>query len=64
MKTWFGFVFAFVLLAGNALSSDLNKGDQAPGFKLTGSDGQVYELAGLRGKTVVLAWFPKAFTGG
>jgi len=29
-----------------------------------GSDGKTYSLADLKGKTVVLAWFPKAFTGG
>jgi len=29
-----------------------------------GSDGKVHKLADYKGKTVVLAWFPKAFTGG
>ena len=29
-----------------------------------GIDGKTYSLADLKGKTVVLAWFPKAFTGG
>jgi hypothetical protein len=45
-------------------SAVLNVGDRAPEFKLPGSDGKVHSLAGYRGKTVVLAWFPKAFTGG
>ena len=31
---------------------------------LKASDGQTYTLSQLKGKTVVLAWFPKAFTGG
>jgi peroxiredoxin Q/BCP len=40
-------------------------GDAAPAFSLVGSDGQTYELTGFKGrKAVVLAWFPKAFTGG
>jgi peroxiredoxin Q/BCP len=39
-------------------------GDQAPDFSLPGSDGKTYTLSDLKGKTVVLAWFPKAFTGG
>jgi peroxiredoxin Q/BCP len=47
-----------------ALAQELKVGDQAPDFKLPGSDGKTYSLADLKGKAVVLAWFPKAFTGG
>ena len=37
----------------------------APEFSLAGSDGKTYNLADFRGKqAVVIAWFPKAFTGG
>ena len=43
---------------------DLKVGDTAPDFTLQASDGQTYSLAKLKGKYVVLAWFPKAFTGG
>lgn len=40
-------------------------GDPAPDFRLTGSNGERYSLEQFRGKkNVVLAWFPKAFTGG
>lgn len=43
----------------------LKAGDDAPPFALPGSDGKTYRLADYRGKSaVVLAWFPKAFTGG
>jgi cytochrome oxidase Cu insertion factor (SCO1/SenC/PrrC family) len=45
-------------------SATLNVGDRAPEFKLPGSDGKTHSLADYKGKTVVLAWFPKAFTGG
>ena len=45
-------------------SAVLNVGDQAPEFKLPGSDGRPHSLSDYKGKTVVLAWFPKAFTGG
>lgn len=47
-----------------AFGDELKVGDKAPDFKLAGSDGKTYSLADLKGKTVVLAWFPKAFTGG
>jgi peroxiredoxin Q/BCP len=40
-------------------------GDMAPDFTLAGTDGKMHKLSDYRGKTaVVLAWFPKAFTGG
>jgi hypothetical protein len=43
---------------------ELNAGDPAPEFELVGSDSQTYRLKELAGRVVVLAWFPKAFTGG
>lgn len=47
------------------VASDLAVGDLAPDFTLVGSDGREHRLADHRGKrAVVLAWFPKAFTGG
>jgi hypothetical protein len=40
-------------------------GALAPDFELAGSDGKMHRLSEHRGKqAVVLAWFPKAFTGG
>ena len=45
-------------------SADLKVGDVAPAFSLPGSDGKTHKLSDYKGKTVVLAWFPKAFTGG
>ena len=42
----------------------LKVGDVAPPFALPGSDGKIHKLSDYKGKTVVLAWFPKAFTGG
>jgi thioredoxin-dependent peroxiredoxin len=43
---------------------ELKVGDTAPDFTLPASDGQTYSLNKLKGKFVVLAWFPKAFTAG
>jgi hypothetical protein len=43
----------------------LARGDAAPAFRLPGSDGKTHALSDHAGKqAVVLAWFPKAFTGG
>jgi len=48
-----------------AQAEELKVGDAAPDFKLQGSDGKTYQLSDFRGKqAVVIAWFPKAFTGG
>ena len=44
--------------------SELKVGDPAPDFTLPATDGRNYTLSKLRGKTVVLAWFPKAYTAG
>ena len=74
MKRWLGVLTLSVV--ASALSTgagaqqavpgqgELKLGDMAPDFTLPGTDGQTYTLSKLRGKTVVLAWFPKAFTGG
>ena len=53
-----------VLGGGGAYAQELGPGDPAPAFELPGSDGNTHSLADYEGKTVVLAWFPKAFTGG
>jgi len=47
-----------------ASAQELGPGDAAPPFSLIGSDGATHSLSDLTGRTVVLAWFPKAFTGG
>ena len=63
---WKAWAAALGLLvgAGRATAAELKPGDPAPEFSLRGSDGKVHTLSELKGRTVVLAWFPKAFTGG
>ena len=71
-------IVAVLLLAGVALSlrakaagteftsaADLAAGMPAPDFTLQASDGRTYTLSHFKGRqAVVIAWFPKAFTGG
>jgi len=47
-----------------ASAVELKPGDEAPDFSLPGSDGRTYRLKDLAGRPIVIAWFPKAFTGG
>mgnify|MGYP006452431045 FL=1 len=59
----------FIIMAGFLTTllgaADLKVGDAAPDFSLKGSDGKTYKLSDYKGKqAVVIAWFPKAFTGG
>ena len=78
MRKAFGLIAVLALLAASAFAQEAPKppapppikthlkvGDKAPDFKLTGVDGKVVELKKLKGKSnVVLAFYPKAFTGG
>ena len=60
-------VAAFTIGAASAgaASAALAVGDDAPDFTLAGTDGNDTTLSSFRGeKNVVLAFFPKAFTGG
>ncbi len=63
MFTLAAFVFCNASLT---LAADLPKvGDKAPDFKMKGSDGKEYSAKDFAGKqAVIIAWFPKAFTGG
>lgn len=54
-----------LLLAAAEALPQLKAGEDAPRFSLPGSDGKTIQLSDFKGKKkVVLAFFPKAFTGG
>jgi peroxiredoxin Q/BCP len=56
---------AAALFGSSQPAAELKVGDNAPNFTLQGSDGKTYSLSDFKGKSaVVVAWFPKAFTGG
>ena len=47
------------------IKTHLKAGDAAPDFTLPGTDGKTYKLSDFKGKkTVVLAFYVLAFTGG
>jgi len=51
-------------MSGQAQEGGPTVGDKAPEFQLPGSDGKDHSLIDYRGKPIIIAWFPKAFTGG
>lgn len=54
-----------LMLSSPADAAELKVGDKAPEFEMKGSDGKTYKLSQFKDKqAVVVAWFPKAFTGG
>lgn len=51
---------SMITMAGTA-----KEGEPSPDFSLPGSDGKTHKLSDYKGKkAVVIAWYPKAFTGG
>ena len=77
IKDRFPWLWLLLIMTGAALvlpsivgeemknTKQLAVGDPAPMFELPGSDGKIHGLADHQGKRpVVIAWFPKAFTGG
>lgn len=61
-----GLVMGSALFAQSAPppKTHLKVGDEAPDFTLRTTAGTQFKLSEQRGKTVVLAFFPAAFTGG
>ena len=69
MKSLFAILLAggclMALAASARADGELKVGDQAPDFKLPGTDGETYKLSDFKGKkAVVIAWYPRAMTSG
>jgi peroxiredoxin Q/BCP len=47
-----------------ALATAVSEGQEAPDFELVDPDGNLIRLSEFRGRTVVLYFYPKAFSGG
>ena len=64
--TWLilGLFLGAIVMTGDA-SAEVTAGDVMPAWKMMGSNGKTYSSDELKGKQAyVIAWFPKAFTGG
>jgi peroxiredoxin Q/BCP len=61
-----GLILSASSLFGQQPAEPPRVGDLAPDFDLPGSDGRRHKLSEYRDRNqaVVVAWFPKAFTGG
>lgn len=56
---------AVLLVLASPIAAALDVGEKAPDFSLQASDGKTYSMSQFVGeKPVVIAFFPKAFTGG
>ena len=54
-----------VILMSDTSHAEVAVGDAVPAFELVGSDGKTYTNEQFKDKkVVVIAWYPKAFTGG
>ncbi len=61
----FSIAMTLMMFHGGFVQAEVSVGDQAPEFELVGSDGKTYTNKDFTGKKVaVIAWYPKAFTGG
>jgi len=64
VRPWIAAVLLAVMCM-SPMAHALEVGEPAPDFSLQGSDGNTYTLSQFKGvKPVVIAFFPKAFTGG
>ena len=58
-------VTATSVAMSDANAAELKVGDMVPEFELVGSDGKTYKSSQFKDKSaIVIAWYPKAFTGG
>jgi cytochrome oxidase Cu insertion factor (SCO1/SenC/PrrC family) len=65
MNKLIGSALLALLLTSPAIGrADVEVGQQAPNFALPDQSGKIHQLTDYRGKTVILAFYPKDFTGG
>ena len=52
------------MVMASPVHAELKVGDTVPAFELKGTDGKTYKMSEMKDKFVVIAWYPKALTGG
>ncbi len=57
-------ILALLLCLSLEVAAAPAEGDRVPDFSMQGSDGNTYSRQNLAGEPFVIAFFPKAFTGG
>ena len=62
---WLGLAATLCIAGGvQAKAADVEVGQPAPAFALPDETGRVRSLDEFKGKTLILAFYPKDFTGG
>jgi peroxiredoxin Q/BCP len=65
LSLWLGLAAALTILGGVAArAADVEVGQPAPDFRLPDQDNHLRSLADYKGKILILAFYPKDFTGG
>ena len=64
-RVWLGVAAALTLMGTvQARAANVEVGQPAPDFQLPDETGHVRSLADYKGKILILAFYPKDFTGG
>ena len=61
---WLSLVASLSLLGATSVRADVEVGQPAPDFHLPDQDNHLRSLADYKGKILILAFYPKDFTGG
>jgi len=61
---WLGLAAVGALLGAAPVRADVEIGQPAPDFRLPDQDNHLRSLADYKGKILILAFYPKDFTGG
>jgi peroxiredoxin Q/BCP len=64
-SVWLGLAAVFTFTgAVRATAAGVEVGQPAPAFQLPDENGKIHSLADYTGKILILAFYPKDFTGG